>query len=135
VDDTVVHTYDDSISFDTRNVALDLREYSGEHTIRFRVYSYYDGDSLSTYKFYVSNIHTNEGVADYSIIPTTSNVFLDGYIVYGISERKLFFSTESGYGSIDIDSKTLDYFYNIGSYVPLSSVLTVSIKEEISIGG
>jgi len=141
IDDTVIASYDDVISKEYFGMVLDLHQYVGIHTLRFRINSHYSGQcaletygGLDDYRFYVSNIRTNDVSLFSSIIPTSSSEFLDAYILYTSTERKLFFSTRSGYGSIDVDTKTLDFFNEIGDYLPLSSVLSVCFEEEVSLG-
>jgi hypothetical protein len=130
IDSTAVATFSDISGSCTKlNYCIDVSSYTSTHTLYFMIKSKYEGlCSLNASVFYIDNIRSVLVTPDYPIIPTTAHEVLEALLIYG-ADKKIFFSTRDGFGAIDLDTNTLDFFTEVVGIVPLTSVVTAEYTE------
>ena len=132
VDGTVLLTVSDTLGSHVKyNNVVDVSNFTGVSTFEIRVKSKYSGLCDSSNVFMVDNVRSVQSIPDYSIIPSSAHSVLEVLLLYELSEKKIFFSTSEGYGAIDIPSNSLDFFTEVSSYLPLSSILSAEYVEYI----
>jgi hypothetical protein len=133
VNGNVLALYRDSLVTHTSlNNYVDVSSYSGSCSLMFIVKSAYNGTTNEYNYFYIDNIRIVPEQADYEIIPTAKYEVKEALLLQSDLERKIFFATESGYGSIDIDSNSLDYFVEVASVIPLSYIKSAEYVEYVN---
>lgn len=134
VDGTEVGTYTDfSTSYEKFNSYVDVSAYSGVLVLMFILKSKYEGLCVSTSSFYIDNLRTSQFEPDYGIIPSSTHKVLESVLWLLGDERKIFFALADGFGAIDIDNNSLDFFTDIDGPVSLSSVLSAEYAEYIDV--
>jgi len=132
VDGQVMFVQNDlSGSFVKLDNSIDVSSLSGSKTVMFVVTSQYTGSTVDYTSFYVDNLRVVPVASDYPIIPSATHEILEALLVHNSVERKIFFSTKDGYGSIDLDSRSLDYFVSIEGVLPLSYVVSADYVEYV----
>lgn len=114
-----------------KNTRVDVSSYSGSYYVEFRVVSKYDGSVETGNYFCVDNIRTYVGSFDHYILPLSDHNIIEARIVELPVGDKLFFVATEGYGSIDLDTKTLDYFVETDDVVVGSLAQSAVLVETI----
>lgn len=114
-----------------KNIRVDVSSYSDFYYFEFRVVSKYDGSVETGNYFCVDNIRTYVGSFDHYILPLSNHNIIEARIVQLPVGDKLFFVAAEGYGSIDLDTKTLDYFVETDDVVLGSLAQSAAIVETI----
>jgi len=130
VDDVEVGVYTDlSSSYEKLNSYVDVSECSGVSTFMLIIKSKYSGTCVSTSYFYIDNLRTSQFQPDFAIIPSNTYRILESVLWLSGDEKKIFFVLSDGFGSIDIDNNSLDFFTDIDVPVSLSSALSAEYVE------
>lgn len=121
VGDVVVKSYTDiSGPFTKFNDSVDVVSFSGVHRFYFRCRMIKDHSAGNTSQRFavVDNIRTSVGDPNYRILPPGNANVLEVLLQYDSSGHKIYFSTQEGYGAIDLDDRSLDYFIPVFVYGP-----------------
>lgn len=131
INDTVLAIFNDSSEPYVRyNNSVDVSTFSGACVLIIRIKSKYSGVCLSNNSFFVDNLRVIQDTPDYAIIPSRTHSVLETMLIFG-ADKKIFFSTQDGYGAIDVDTNSLDFFTPIDDVLPLSSVISAEYVETI----
>jgi hypothetical protein len=121
VGDTVVKSYRDLDGpFTKYNDSVDVSGYTGVHRLKFRLLV--NGDTtaynLGDREIYIDNLQTKIGDPDYRVLPAGNVSIKEVLLQYDSEGHKVYFSTQGGYGALDLDDHSLDYFLPVQTYVP-----------------
>jgi len=113
------------------DAVIDVSSYTGFNVVEFRVRAKYSGLCDTSSVFYVDNVRSVQTTPDYAIIPTSTHEVLEVFLLDRVSEQKIFFTTEDGYGCIDLFTNSLDYFVPVVEKIALSSIMSAEYVEYI----
>lgn len=125
VGDSVLKTYRDLDGSVVRlNESVDTSGFSGSHKLLFRLYI--DGDvdvnELEKRLFYIANLRTALNTPDAAILPAGQAQVQEVALQYDSVGHKIYFTTSGGFGAIDLDDESLDYFNYIDKLVTGSQI-------------
>jgi hypothetical protein len=122
VNGNIVKSFIDGESSFTRlSDSFDVSEYTGECVVSFRIRSVVDITAtvgVDLRKVYVDNIRTSIGSPDYRPMPAGNVAVSEVLLQYDGQGKKIYFSTQGGYGAVDLVSNNLDFFTPISGILP-----------------
>lgn len=121
VNDDIVKSYSDTDGPFTKYADnFDTTNYSGVCTVVFRKRIIADTGvtGIGNMLVYIDNIKTSIGSPDYPILPAGNASVKEVLIQYDSVGRKIYFASQGGYGAIDIDDNSLDYFQPLEGFLP-----------------
>lgn len=129
VGDTIVKRYRDIDGpFIKYTDSIDVSAFGGIQQLVFRIRVVEDTASVSidTREVYVDNIKFKTDDPDFRILPAGSASILEVLLQYDNSGHKIYFSTAEGYGAVDLDIHSLDYFTSVETYVSGAEVVSAA---------
>ncbi len=127
VDSTVVKSYHDNDGpFTKLTDSADVSAFTGVHRLWFRIYvpAQHTFEDILEREVYIDNIRTSIGEPDHRILPAGNASIKEVLLQFDASNRKIYFAAPDGYGAVDIDTNTIDYFNEIEDIIPDTDVLT-----------
>jgi hypothetical protein len=127
VDDTVVKEYLDTDGpFTKLTDSVTLGSYTGVHRLWFRIYTpnKHTAFNLDSREVYIDNIRTSIGNPSYRILPAGNASIKEVLLQWDEAGRKIYFASPGGYGAVDIDDNSLDYFTELEVRVPDTDILS-----------
>ncbi len=121
VGDTVAKSYRDiDGAFTKYTDSVDVTPFEGVRrlTFRIRMLGDYGHVNMSQRAVYIDNLRTTIGDPDYRILPAGNASVKEVLLQYDSAGHKVYFSTQEGYGAVDLDDNSLDYFLPVQTYVP-----------------
>lgn len=116
--ETVLATINYSIgTISYSNYSVDCSNITGVNQLVFRLKYLYSGLNSGSIEYFIDNIRTFIVEPDHKIIPSHSQEVLSVSLFEVSENRKAYFSCVDGYGVIDLDSDTLDYYNFIDTFV------------------
>ncbi len=127
VDDTVVKEYRDNEGpFTKRTDSADVRGYTGVHRLWFRIYVPADHSfsNIEEREVYVDNLRTHIGDPDYRILPAGNASIKEVLLQFDSQGHKIYFAAPEGFGAVDLDNNSIDYFTEMESITPDTEILS-----------
>jgi hypothetical protein len=127
VDSTVVKSYKDTDGpFEKFSDSVDVRQFSGVHRlyVQLRFLTRKTTQDISDCVVYVDNFRTKFGDPNYRILPAGNSSIKEVLLQYDDFGHKVYFSSNEGYGSLDIDDNVLDYFIRVSDDVAGGEVVS-----------
>lgn len=126
---TVVKTYKDDDGSRTRlNDFADVSSFTGEQRLTIRLRSVSESTmfivTFDPSVFYIDNIRTKVGEADHTAMPAGQTNVKEVLLQWDSAGHKIYFSTQSGHGALDLDDRSLDYFILLQNFVPGAEVVS-----------
>lgn len=121
VGDTVVKSYRDiDGAFTKYNDSMDVTSFEGVQrlTLRIRMLGDFGSLNMSQRAVYIDNLRTKIGDPEYRILTPGNASVKEVLLQYDSAGHKIYFSTQGGYGAVDLDDNSLDYFLPVQTYVP-----------------
>jgi hypothetical protein len=122
VDDIVVKSYGSSEGpFIKLTDSANVLEYDGQRRVLFRIYfptEVYSNTSVTDYSLYLDNIQTAIGNPVHRVLPPGNAAIKEALVQYDTQGHKIYFATAEGFGAIDLDVNSLDYFTKLETLVP-----------------
>lgn len=112
------------------NESVDVSAFEGIQKVSFRVRVPADSSPTNPNDSYVyiDNLRTKIGDPDYRVLPAGNANILETLLQYDSQGHKLYFSTFQGYGAIDLDDNSLDYFIPVQNFVKDSENLSADFS-------
>lgn len=131
VGSTIVKSYKDTDGpFTKLSDSADVRQFTGVHRmyvqLRFLAKSF--SQSVDECVVYIDNFRTKFGDPDYRILPAGNASVKEVLLQYDEGGHKVYFASNEGYGSLDIDDNVLDYFVTIADTVEDSEVISADFS-------
>jgi len=120
VGETVIKTIPSTDSPFTRlNDSVDVSAFEGTHKVSFRIRVPTDSTPANIGNNYIliDNLRTKIGDPDYRVLPAGNANILETLLQYDSQGHKLYFATFQGYGALDLDANSLDYFLPLQTFV------------------
>lgn len=140
VGDAVVKEYRDiDGSFTKLSDFIDVSQFTGIQRLFFRVYFPEDVDppsigssaALNNRFVYIDNLRVFLGDPDYRILPMGNASIRDVLLQYDSAGHKIYFASQGGYGAVDLDDNSLDYFNPIAKRIPDTEILSADFSKAV----
>jgi hypothetical protein len=121
IDDTVVKAYSDTEgAFTKSNDSASVLGFDGVHRLKLQIRVVNAGNptGISTRRVYIDNFRTKVGEPDFRILPPGNAAISEVLLQYDVGGHKVYFSTSGGYGALDLDDNSLDYFIPLSTFGP-----------------
>ncbi len=133
VDDTVIKEYKDTdASFTKLSDNVLVTQFTGVHRLAFRLYFPNDtaaGD-VGERDVYIDNLRTSIGSPDYRVMPVGNASIKEVLLQYDSVGHKIYFASQRGFGAVDLDDNSLDYFVEIEPKVPGADILSADFARD-----
>lgn len=121
LDDVVLKSYKDLDGpFVRMNDSINLIPYTGTKKISIALHINGENGSvneLSDRLFFIDNFRANLSIPDFSILPKGQANVQDVLLQFDSGGHKIYFSTPEGYGALDLENNTLDYFNYVSGII------------------
>lgn len=127
VDDIVIKQYKDTdASFTKLSDNVLVTQFTGIHRLAFRLYFPNDTGAVDIAErdVYIDNLRTSIGNPDYRIMPVGNASIKEVLLQYDSAGHKVYFASQYGFGAVDLDDNSLDYFVEIAPKVPDADILS-----------
>jgi len=104
-------------SFIKYNYSIDCSSINSVGQLVFRLRYLTSIAGVGELSYYVDNVRVFIKEPDYNIIPTRTHEVLSATLFEALGQKKIYFSCKDGYGAIDVDTNTLDYYTYINDFV------------------
>lgn len=121
VGETVVKNYSDTEGDFTKfNDSTDVLSFSGVQRLKLQLRVVADGAPglPSSRHVYVDNLRTKIGDPDHAVLPAGNASVKEVLLQYDDQGHKIYFSTAEGYGALDLDDNSIDYFIQLDAFGP-----------------
>jgi len=121
VGDTVVKSYEDTDGPFTRlNDSADVSALEGVYTVtlRLRISAENGIADVSQREIRIDNLRTKIGEPEFRVLPLGNASVKEVLLQYDANGHKIYFATPGGYGALDLDDHSLDYFTALEVFGP-----------------
>lgn len=121
VGDTVLKTYQDLAgAFTKANDSVDTSIFSGVQRVSFVVETVIEHSlpNIDQRAVTIGGIKTKIGDPDFRVLPAGNASIQEVLLQYDEQGHKIYFSSVGGYGAVDLDDNSLDYFIQLDSFGP-----------------
>lgn len=132
VDNTVVKSYSDTdADITVAPLSVDTSSFNGEcvFKVRLRVVKDSSFSSIGDCSAYVSNFRVSLSPSDCPILNNKCIPVKEVLTQYDAAGHKIYFSSPGGYGAIDLDDNSLDYFQEIEGISPGNEIISGDFSE------
>lgn len=121
VNNKIVRSISDTTSATTIiNDSADVSSFSGSCRLTFQIRILNTGSfpNIGLRSIQIDNIRTKIGDPDYRLLPINAANIQELLLQYDSGGHKIYFSSSQGYGAVDLDSYTLDFFLPNDNLLP-----------------